>query len=32
VRNVCANAPDCTVYQDGEAVKEDTLEPWDTKR
>lgn len=32
VRNVCANAPSCTVYDEGEPVKKDGLDPWDTKR
>lgn len=32
VRNVCANAPNCTVYEDGEAVKKGGLDPWDTQR
>lgn len=32
VRNVCANAPNCTVYEDGEAIKKDSLDPWDTRR
>jgi hypothetical protein len=32
VRNICANAPSCTVYEEGEPVKKDGLDPWDTKR
>lgn len=32
VRNVCANAPSCTVYDAGEPVKKDGLDPWDTGR
>ena len=32
VRNVCANAENCTVYEEGEAAPKDTLGPWDTKR
>lgn len=32
VRNVCANAPTCTVYENGEAIKKDRLDPWDTRR
>jgi hypothetical protein len=31
-RNVCAEASNCTVYDDGEPVKRGTLDPWDTKR
>ena len=31
-RNACANAPNCTVYEGGEAVGKDTLDPWDTRR
>jgi hypothetical protein len=31
-RNVCAEAPNCTVYDKGEPVSKDTLYPWDTKR
>lgn len=31
-RNVCANAPNCTVYEEGEAVPKDKLDPWETKR
>lgn len=31
VRNVCANAPNCTVYDaDGQADR--GLDPWDTRR
>ena len=32
VRNICANAPGCTVYDEDGAVKKGELNPWDTKR
>ena len=32
VRNVCANAPNCTVYKEGEPVSKGDLDPWDTGR
>jgi outer membrane biogenesis lipoprotein LolB len=32
VRNVCANAPNCTVYEEGEPAQKGGLDPWDTKR
>ena len=32
VRNACANARNCTVYEEGEPVKKDHLDPWDARR
>ena len=32
VRNVCANAPNCTVYEEGEPGQKGGLDPWDSKR
>lgn len=31
-RNVCADTSSCTVYEEGEPVKTDGLDPWDTRR